>query len=345
MDYSFEQKVYAISWAVTTDNYHEAVRQYKKKYHEPFPDHKTIKRWHEKLVATGNLSCNQAGQGRRVSASGDDTENGILRIIESEPGTSQRKMASQLNTSQPTIHRTLKRANIKMWKPQRKQELKQADFQARRKFCEFVLRKSNEDKKFLENLVFSDEANFHVSGHVNLHNSFFYGQNNPNVIIPKCVNSPSVGIFAAAGSSGIVSFRTYRRTINSEFFLEILEQDVWPYFRHRRNLILQLDGAPAHFGKIVRDFLNNKFCERWIGRGGSLADYPPRSPDLTVCDFFLWGFLRDKVYSHSIHNVDQLEQIIKNEITQIPVSFFRNSLQSFRQRCEDCLNNNGGYFE
>ena len=87
----FEQKVYAISWAVTTDNYHEAVRQYKKKYHEPFPDHKTIKRWHEKLVATGNLSCNQAGQGRRVSASGDDTENGILRIIESEPGTSQRK--------------------------------------------------------------------------------------------------------------------------------------------------------------------------------------------------------------------------------------------------------------
>ena len=63
-------------------------------------------------------------------------------------------MASQLNTSQPTIHRTLKRADIKMWKPQRKQELKQADFQAGRKFCEFVLRKSNEDKKFLENLVF-----------------------------------------------------------------------------------------------------------------------------------------------------------------------------------------------
>jgi hypothetical protein len=25
-------------------------------------------------------------------------------------------------------------------------------------------------------------------------------------------------------------------------------------------------------------------------------NWPPRNPDLTTCDFFLWGFLKDLVY-------------------------------------------------
>ena len=24
--------------------------------------------------------------------------------------------------------------------------------------------------------------------------------------------------------------------------------------------------------------------------------WPPRSPDLTICDFFLWGYVKDRVY-------------------------------------------------
>ena len=28
----------------------------------------------------------------------------------------------------------------------------------------------------------------------------------------------------------------------------------------------------------------------------TFCTWPPRSPDLTVCDFFLWGFVKDNVY-------------------------------------------------
>ncbi|GBL73687.1 hypothetical protein AVEN_230681-1 [Araneus ventricosus] len=34
---------------------------------------------------------------------------------------------------------------------------------------------------------------------------------------------------------------------------------------------------------------------RWIGRGGPVL-WPPRSPDLTSLDFFLWGHLKELVY-------------------------------------------------
>ena len=46
--------------------------------------------------------------------------------------------------------------------------------------------------------------------------------------------------------------------------------------------------------------LNRVLQQRWIGRAAKgdnhLLPWPPRSPDLTPCDFFLWGFVKDSVY-------------------------------------------------
>jgi len=39
---------------------------------------------------------------------------------------------------------------------------------------------------------------------------------------------------------------------------------------------------------------------RWIGRKGpkdlALHSWPPRSPDMISCDFFLWGYVKERVY-------------------------------------------------
>ncbi|CAH1378390.1 unnamed protein product, partial [Tenebrio molitor] len=39
----------------------------------------------------------------------------------------------------------------------------------------------------------------------------------------------------------------------------------------------------------VRNWLNENFSGRWIGRNGPVA-WPARSPDLNLCDFFLSGY-------------------------------------------------------
>jgi len=50
----------------------------------------------------------------------------------------------------------------------------------------------------------------------------------------------------------------------------------------------------------VREFLNQYLPQRWIRRGTDddqiLLAWPPCSPDATPCDFFLWGYVKDKVY-------------------------------------------------
>ena len=67
--------------------------------------------------------------------------------------------------------------------------------------------------------------------------------------------------------------------------------------RHCQNQhegIFHQDGASAHYSSRVRTYLDNKRPGNWIGRGGPV-EWPPRWPDLTPCDYFLWGHLKEKV--------------------------------------------------
>jgi len=53
-------------------------------------------------------------------------------------------------------------------------------------------------------------------------------------------------------------------------------------------LVFMHFGAPPHFALGVRAWLNQKFPGRWLGRRGP-HEWPARSPDLTLCDIFLWA--------------------------------------------------------
>jgi hypothetical protein len=55
----------------------------------------------------------------------------------------------------------------------------------------------------------------------------------------------------------------------------------------------QQDRAPLHWPLDVQWALNATFLGRWIGRDGP-TDWPPRSPDITTLDFFLWGYVKDR---------------------------------------------------
>jgi hypothetical protein len=59
------------------------------------------------------------------------------------------------------------------------------------------------------------------------------------------------------------------------------------------DFIFQQDRAPPHWHWDVRSFLNDSLPQQWIGRVRkedlALQFWPPRSPDFTLSDFFLWG--------------------------------------------------------
>ena len=79
-----------------------------------------------------------------------------------------------------------------------------------------------------------------------------------------------------------------------------------------------------------------------ISRFGDIA-WPARSPDLTVPDFFLWGFLNDRVFWRRIVTIQELKQAIIDEVAAIDENLRRRMYGNFQTRLQQCIDVNGGH--
>ncbi|KAJ4426719.1 hypothetical protein ANN_26518 [Periplaneta americana] len=75
----------------------------------------------------------------------------------------------------------------------------------------------------------------------------------------------------------------------------------------------QQDGATCHTSNESMELIASFFDDRIISRNL----WPPRSPDLTTPDFFLWGYLKDRVYATLPQTLDDLKHNITQEIQAI----------------------------
>ena len=69
----------------------------------------------------------------------------------------------------------------------------------------------------------------------------------------------------------------------------------------------QHDGARPHFSQVVRQCLNHKFPNQWIGHG-SEQNWPPWSPDLNSLDNHVWDYMEALVYAHKVNMREELLQ-------------------------------------
>ena len=139
--------------------------------------------------------------------------------------------------------------------------------------------------------------------------------------------------------------------MNGAAYLDMLENWLIPQLQQEmNNFIFQQDGAPPHWHRDVRAFLNHILSLRWIGRSGKddlvLNTWPPRSPDLTPCDFFLWGYIKDLVYIPPLPNdVDELKDRIIAAIQSITVATLTKVWREFDKRLDMVITTKGDHFE
>ena len=135
-------------------------------------------------------------------------------------------------------------------------------------------------------------------------------------------------------------------TVNSERYLAMLETFFEPKLEELSEEInfgdiwFQQDGATAHTAEIAMVKLRQMFPSRLVSRRGDV-EWPPRSPDLSMCDFFLWGYLKEKVFRNRPHNVEELKIHIRDEIAAIPPEMCRRATENFRYRLQMCIDTDG----
>ena len=107
-------------------------------------------------------------------------------------------------------------------------------------------------------------------------------------------------------------------------------------------MCFQQDGATAHSARETMQMLQNIFQDRIISRGCEI-NWPPRSPDLASPDFFLWGYLKEKVFVNKPQTINYLKRNIEDQIRAISLEMLSNVMQSVLDGTIQCETENGGH--
>ncbi|GFT39243.1 uncharacterized protein TNCV_2421771 [Trichonephila clavipes] len=83
------------------------------------------------------------------------------------------------------------------------------------------------------------------------------------------------------------------KAVTGSAYLDALQLWLFPQLEESEpnNFIWQQDGVPPHWHISAHDWLNITVPKQWIGHkeipDKACIVWPPRSPDLTPCDFYL----------------------------------------------------------
>lgn len=263
----------------------------------------------------------------------------IRRRMDNSPKKSIAKL-SQVHLSVGTCHTILKK-DLKLfpYKIQAVSELKQEDFGTRTQYCQWFLHYINNDN-ILDKCFFSDEAWFHLSGYLNKQNMRMWSAENPHEFIETSLHPQKIGVWLAVSRRRIIGPIFFNQTITAERYRNELLQ---PFINELHDDELtegyfQQDNAPAHKSRETIAFLEQFFDTRII-------NFPPRSPDLTILDYFIFPYLKNTIFKTRHHTIEELRNAIMNSCADITQEILINGFESMKRRVQLCLQNNGQHFQ
>ncbi|KMQ84872.1 hypothetical protein RF55_16973 [Lasius niger] len=145
----------------------------------------------------------------------------------------------------------------------------------------------------------------------NSRNSHIWADKNPRATaLRRDQHQFAVNIWAGIVGDTLIGPYLLPPRLNAYIYLQFL-QHVLPDLLEdvplniRRDMWFQHDGTPPHFSLDVREYLDQNFPNRWIGREDPIA-WPARSPDLNPLNFFFWGYVKSLVYETPVLGEEDL---------------------------------------
>ncbi|XP_057675297.1 uncharacterized protein LOC130905701 isoform X2 [Corythoichthys intestinalis] len=305
------------------------------------PGRQSIVSWVNNFRETGDVKKKKPGLPRtaRTPQNIDAVRQSVLR----SPQRSARKHASALGLSARSVRRIL-HEDLKFhpYKLAMVQELNPRDFIARENACEVLLGLPDDTLIF-----FSGEAHFHLSGSVNKPNMRYWCPENPRELHQRPLHALHVTVWCALSRVGIIGPWFFEEneevvSVTPDRYVNMINECFLPTLNSMgvENVWFQQDCAMAHTARASMIVLRQNFPGHLISLRGDLH-WPARSPDLSPCDYFLWGYLKSIVYNDRPSTLSHLKNNIRRAVANIPIDMLERVDQDFRVRLTQCIEKNG----
>ena len=269
----------------------------------------------------------------------------ISDIIEEMPCASVRYIAHMLKSNESTVFRYLtmylhKKYVHTRWVPHLISEVqKKSRVQCSKELLNVLLscKKTN-----WHNIITGDQSWFSFSYGVN--GAWLDDGENP----PECecggIYSAKIMVTVIWGVYDIylIDFLPENESFNSEYFIQNIlipisseKTKIWSD-SIRRKIWLHLDNSPIHNSKVS--------MEKTFELGFKRAPHPAFSPDISPTDFFLWGYVKDKLKGSRFNDADELLEAITEKIMEILKELRLNVFNHWIERCEYIISHKGSYY-
>jgi len=127
---------------------------------------------------------------------------------------------------------------------------------------------------------------------------------------------------------------------STAMFFAIWGEDIrwkWPELWCADNWLLHDDNAPSHQALVMREFLAQHSI--------ITLPYPPYSPDLAPCDFFLFPKMNLQVKGRYFDRVEEIQWESQYFLGTLWERDFQHIFQQWQRRWDRCVAAQGDYFE
>lgn len=342
MKYNISQRVFLVKMFYELKEICSVQRCFRQKYPKiSTPSHTTIKNIvsnFEKYGSVGHVAPKPKNPGQKR----ENAKNQLENLVAEFPNLSIRKAASAVGVS-PTLvyHIFHDDLHLKPYKFHIWHKLEDKDYQKRVNFANWFIKLP---KSTIDNIIFSDEAYFYLTLPVNNQNNRQWSESQPCLGVEKPLHDQKVLVWCAISAKRIFGPYYFEDYVNQHNYLNMLNSFFWPKVlktAEYEKYYFQQDGARPHTATAVQTWLYDKFGQKFVDKDL----WPPRSPDLNPCDFYLWGHLKQVVYNPLPKTLDDLKANIEREIKNISKNILKSTFLNFQKRCELIFSAGGGHIE
>ena len=260
----------------------------------------------------------------------------LKRLVSSPNPPTLRCLVKKLKMPLTTIWRIInKKLNMKLVKKRRVHTLSLDSKmkRAKRSWKLYLLLNNHKWEKYIT----TDEAWFYLSNCGGQRKVQYVSRGGGESARIPYYNKPSFakGVMVWAGVSSKGKTKLYfvqpGAKINAQYYIQniltpFISKDVKRLYPNG-DFILHQDSAPSHAAKTTINFLMDKGIkfitpEQWT----------PMSPDASPMDYFVWGYLKQKLWSRKVNSLEGLKTALKQEWKKLPQDLINKAVNSWPKR-------------
>lgn len=269
----------------------------------------------------------------------------IEEILDEEPFASLHYIAELLNENTTIIYRYLTQFLHKVYKSSRwlpheltqQQKLKRV---SELKSLHSILQSSKHES--FRNIITGDQS--WLTLYYSNNGAWLDSDDDPPEMIKNTIDTQKFMMTIIWGVHGffIVDFLPQGESYDSPYFIaNILQplfekkQEIWSS-SNKKSIWLHLDNSHVH---------NSKLChQKYIEFGFRRAPHPPYSPDVAPSDFYLFGFIKEKLKGRKFTSLDELKEAVLEILGTITQAKRKEVFQEWINRCEWIIQQSGAYY-